>query len=145
MGDFFILWRFMLKKLLLSLGIIFTSTAALADGIETPRVIKPNFSGDYTLRATLFTTNNANGLKFTLHKYDNNRISPEEYPSVFRPSTMNTRSGEKRSVVISFKGPFDKPQNMAMCMFTDPPRPEKIEVSTMVANFRYCKVFQAQP
>lgn len=134
-----------MKKFIFSLGLVFATTPAFADGIELPKVIKPNFSGEYTLRPVVSTTNDARGLKFTLHKFDNQRISPEEYPSVFRPATINTTAGEKRSVVLSFKGPFDKPQDMAMCMFTDPNRPQNIEKSTMVVNFRYCKIFQVQP
>ena len=134
-----------MKTILLSLGIIFAATPAFADGIELPRTIKPNVSGEYTLRPVISTTNNASGLKFTLHKFDNKLIAQEEYPSFFRPANINTTAGEKRSVFLSFKGPFDKKQDMALCMFTDPNRPANLKRSTMVVNFRYCKIFSVEP
>lgn len=120
------------------------SSPALADGIELPKVLKPNVSGEYTLRPVISTTNNASGLKFTLHYFNNGKISAEEYPSVFRPASINTNAGEKRSIFLSFKGPFNGTQPMALCMFTDPNRPSELKRSTMVVNFRYCKIFNVE-
>lgn len=135
----------MLKKLLLSLGLILSTTPVLADGVEMNSSVSPNMAGNYVIRSTIVTNNNVRGLKFSLHKFDDGKIALEEYPSTFRPGTLNTTAGEKRSVLVSFSGKFDKPQNMAMCMFVDPPKPTEVNISTMVANFRYCKIFRANP
>lgn len=145
MGGFFIQRGFMFKKLLLSLGILLSTAPALADGIEINPAVSPNISGKYVVRATIVTNNDAKGLKFALHKFENDRVATDEYPSVFRPNIVNTRAGQKRSIVISFDGKFEKPQNMAVCMYVDPPKPTETNASTMVANFRYCKIFKANP
>lgn len=120
------------------------ASPVLAEGVELPPRIRPSLSGDYVLRATLSTSESVRGLRYGLHRVERGGIR-EEVPAVARrPEVLNTRPGEKRSVVLSFKFPLNKPEELALCMVADPPSPAGAGSRLRVA-FRFCKLFTLEP
>jgi hypothetical protein len=118
----------------------------LAEGVELPARIRPSLSGDYVLRAVLSTNESVRGLRYSLHKVVGGGIREEIKDVARRPEVLNTRPGEKRPVVLSFKYPLSGPEELALCMYADPPNPASSgSGSRLRVAFRFCKLLTLQP
>lgn len=133
-------------RIMAGLVLAFRVTPVLAEGVELPARIRPALSGDYVLRAILSTSESVNGLRYSLHRVERGGIK-EELPEVARrPEVLNTRAGEKRPVVLSFKYPLSKPEELALCMYADPPKPDSAgSGSRLRVAFRFCKLLTLEP
>lgn len=122
---------------------------ASAESIEIPDGLKPSFSGDYVVRATVQTENDVPSLAYSIYSTENdgkNSRIGAELPGVYgRPERLRMRGGEKRRVILSFKRPVTKPEQLAMCMWADLPKVENAAASQMRNVFRYCKLFTVNP
>jgi hypothetical protein len=134
-----------LRSVILSLGLLPFAGAALADGIELPAKVRPGFGGQYVVRATLVTSNNVTGLQYAPFTVTPDGRIGEEVPGFqLRPTTINTRAGEKRQVLVTFPAAQTFPSSrLALCMWRQPDVP-KSDTSQMINAFRYCKLFAAE-
>lgn len=131
----------MVKNILITLGLVLSATPVLADGIELPRKVNPNTTGSYSVRAVVTTTNSVRDLNYNIFETKNGIIGAEVPNVVKRPQTMNTTAGEKRPVLFLFDYKNPEVKQLAMCMYTVPPKASEVNTSQMIAAFRYCKLF----
>lgn len=134
----------MFKNFVLTSAILLISLPALADGIELPRKIQPSPGGGFVLRGVVSTTNDVTRLEYNIFEVDNGSIGEEISGVVKRPDFMKTTAGQKRTVLFTFPAESVNKDQLAVCMFTPPLKPENVSQSQLVASFRYCKLFSVE-
>jgi hypothetical protein len=137
----------MVKRLLAAVLFGLVPMPALSDGMEIPRIVRPTLGGDYVLRTELFTTNAVTKLQYdAFYVTDDGRIGEPIPGTDNRPKEPNTRAGQKKRVLVRIPGEaIDSEQLLAVCMWRDPEVLNDTGSSAMVASFRYCRLFTAQP
>lgn len=133
------------KGAALGLGLVLFVAPAFAEGVELPKQIRPTPAGGYVLRAILSTDQAVNGLRYSLHQVNGGRVEGEVPDVERRPISLNTRAGEKRPVLMMFRHPTSKPEEMALCIYADPPKLSASAGSRLQVAFRYCKLLTLQP
>lgn len=137
-------YRFFLGAMLLA-GPLYQQ-AALSDGIELPKIVRPTPGGDYVLRSQVMTTQAVSGLQYQVFRVGGDgRIGDEVPGTSLRPAKINTQPGVKNRVLLVVPGAaIANEQLLAVCMWKDPPEPVG-QQSQLLAAFRYCKLFTAKP
>lgn len=135
-----------IAKLIAMAGLL-APQAAFADGIEISRIVRPNMSGNYTMRVVLVTDNAVNNLQYGLYNVTKDGRIGDQYADVtFRPAILNTQAGRKENLLVSFSGTLaPTEQLMALCMWKEPPTAIAGSGSQLLSAFRYCKLFTAKP
>lgn len=139
----------MLKKLLagalLSFGIC---SPSFAEGIVMPKVIKPNFGGNYVIRAQVTTVNSVKDVEVGVFTVEGNEKTELDNVT-YRPKIFNTRSNQLKRVFISIPKDTAQPkQQLALCMWKNQEKAEHSATSsgnTVSVFYRYCQLFRVAP
>lgn len=128
------------------LGIL-TPLAAMADGIELPKQVRPSMGGDFVMRTVVTTTNSVQGLQYNLFQVTKDgRIGEPLKDTTFRPAVFNTQAGQKHNLLVRFpSSEVISERLLALCMWKEPPSATPGSPSQLLASFRYCKLFSAKP
>jgi len=131
-------------KRLLAVAVITGGFAlpVFADSIDLPERVGKSLGGSYVLRAELFTNNSVTDLQYNAFRVSSDgRIGAQIPGTDVRPKRVNTRSGQKKRVLVTFPGDAVEPgETISVCMWRPPTIVNNTGGSALASAFRYCKL-----